>query len=107
LERIMRPVACVLLVLFVLGLVASVAPLAPPTQPGEGTPPWRRTVDGWERAAWLDHAAPIGRAGLHPLLFAAGELILAIGLPVALSKTPAGGTGRPGYGRAADPPPAQ
>jgi len=82
----MRPVACVLLVLFVLGLVATVVPLAPPAEPGQPTSPWRRTVDGWERAVWLDEAPPTGRAGLHPLVFAAGELILAVGLPVVLSK---------------------
>jgi len=101
----MRPVACVLLALFVLGLVATAVPLAPPAQPGEAGCPWRRTVDGWERAAWLDDAPPTGRTGLHPLLFAAAELILAVGLSVALSKTPAGGSRRRRHCQTAEPPP--
>jgi len=101
----MRAVACVLLVLLVLGLAATVVPLAPPAQPGDATSPWRKTVDGWERAVWLDQYPPAGRVGLHPFLFAAGELILAIGLPVALSKTPAGSKRRRGHSQTADPPP--
>jgi len=89
-----RTVACVLVVLLVLGLVACTMPLEPAAHSGAPGTPWRRTATGWERAVWLVPASPRRQAGLHPLLFAGTELILATGLPVALSWA----TGRRGQG---------
>jgi hypothetical protein len=38
---------------------------------------WVRTVDGWERAgSWF--VEPVGRPALHPLLVAAGQLMVSV-----------------------------
>jgi hypothetical protein len=51
--------------------------LSAPTPTVAGEVPWVRTVDGWERTgSWL--ASPSQPPRLHPLVVAAGQLLLSL-----------------------------
>ncbi len=83
----MRSIVWATLVLLTLGFLASALPLSSPKDAQRAAPPWRRTVDGWQRAYWLeDPAATTSSPPLHPLLFGAFLLTAAVALPITLSK---------------------
>ena len=52
---------------------------------------WRRTRDGWQRASWLPEAAAAQQPALHPAVFGALELMLAMAALLAFAAdAPAG-----------------
>jgi len=80
-----------LLLLIAAGWTASRVS-SPWLAPASGLTPWdwRRTRDGWQRAAWLMPTAAEQKPPLHPSVVATLELLLSIG---ALAAFPARGQG--------------
>jgi hypothetical protein len=74
--------------LFALGWLAAELPLEK-ARPGDTLTQWRRTVDGWERAAWLMPPASSPCPTLHPLVVGLLQAFLTLAALIAFS--PAGG----------------
>ena len=75
-----------LLILVVLALSAW---HAPPTAAAEAVVQetcWRRTSDGWERAAWVASEDRTPSVPLHPALIGAMELLLVLTVVTAFSE---------------------
>lgn len=75
----MRLIGGLLLVLAGLGYLASELSLGNESPQPEPTTQWRRTVDGWEKPAWLTSDLPIRRPALHPTIVGLLQMFLTLG----------------------------
>jgi hypothetical protein len=87
LEDYMQRTAGMLLILVGLGWLASEIPATPNAEQPRTTS-WRRTNDGWERAAWLYGEVSRRPPDLHPLVVGAAQLLFALAALVGLSPGP-------------------
>jgi len=88
----MRLIGWLLLGVMLLGWLASEIPSSGSQPVGQSLTDWRRTAQGWQRVTWGTLEQGPRRPTLHPVVVAAGELMLALAALIAFSvpERPAG-----------------